>query len=117
MKTININKDLITQSRLFNYLIALAEDKVDEIYDPESLEKAIRWSPTTDESQAYEIIIRERIATSPVADTMWQATSRAHQEYYCVDKSLLRAALRLYLLSKFGEWVRIPEAHYEILTK
>lgn len=82
------------------------------------------FQPSTDPSQALEIIDREDIATSPRPDGLWKAyipngTRWVHKgdesvevfnwHYKAEGYSLLIAAMRCYVMSKLGEEVEIPD--------
>jgi hypothetical protein len=67
------------------------------------------WQPSTDPSQAYPIIEREKIATDPDADDGQWAASTRDAPCYWVGPTPLVAAMRCYVASKLGDAVDVPE--------
>jgi hypothetical protein len=67
------------------------------------------WQPSTDPSQAYPIIEREKIATDPDADDGQWAASTRDAPCYWVGPTPLVAAMRCYVASKLGDEVDVPE--------
>lgn len=71
-----------------------------------------RYSPSTNPSQAYPIIFRERIAIDFDADPAEGgpcAASRRDDPCYWVGLTPLIAAMRCYVASKLGDSVEVPE--------
>jgi hypothetical protein len=64
---------------------------------------------STDPSQAYPIIEREKIATDPDADDGQWAASTRDAPCYWVGPTPLVAAMRCYVASKLGDTVDVPD--------
>jgi hypothetical protein len=67
------------------------------------------FNPSTDPSQAYPIIEREKIATDPDADDGQWAASTRDAPCYWVGPTPLIAAMRCYVASKLGDEVEVPK--------
>jgi hypothetical protein len=70
------------------------------------------WQPSTDPSQAYPIIFREKIAVVYRAGEYWLAYT--HENYQgrqaeAYGPTPLIAAMRCYVASKLGDDVDVPE--------
>jgi len=95
-----------------DFLVAKAEglepkiqNKACLIYDPFS--HVCIYSPTTNPSQAWYIIERERIAVLPSANLDEWVSRQSHRFIFSHGKTSLESAMRCYVESKFGNEVDI----------
>ena len=116
MKTKVSNLDLYQ----LDYLVAKAEGLIPFVRNNKCFIKNAGYydtyySPTTNPSQAWPIIERERITIDTCEDddekdTEWMATNGGFNReqgipYYFFGKTSLEAAMRCYVASKFGDEV------------
>lgn len=67
------------------------------------------WQPSTDPSQAYPIIFREKLSVNSCPDGVtWFSTNPSYERTQHGPTPLI-AAMRCYVASKLGDEVEIPE--------
>lgn len=101
---------------LLDYWVAKAEGKDSPWFKNEvfgCVVKGKRYSPSTDWSQGGPIIEREKIMLVPPSEDfdgeLWGASS-ADESIMVTGESLLIAAMRCYVASKFGDTVDDSQA-------
>lgn len=72
------------------------------------------YQPSTDPTQAFPIICREKISVIEGSDDEWQAGKRPYKFSY--GPTPLIAAMRCYVVSKLGAEVEVPDELAEIYT-
>ena len=79
--------------------------------DDEGLEWVVEWEPTTNWSQGGPIIELEGITLDFAQAEDWAAKSSTYQWAY--GPTPLIAAMRCYVMSRFGEEIEIPQELFE----
>jgi DNA (cytosine-5)-methyltransferase 1 len=89
-----------------DYLVSKAENLLNENLN-DILVDGERYSPTTNPSQSWPIIERDRIAVLPSANLDEWVSRQSHRFIFSHGKTSLEAAMRCYVASKFGDEVEL----------